>query len=67
MNINDTKIGASTYAMNKAIEMPNLMLNLVQQIPNAESQSLNTENPAVKEAPDLSAITGKGKLINIIA
>lgn len=67
MNINETNMRASTYAMNKAIEMPNLMINLVQQIPNAESQSLRTESPAVTQAPDLSTITGKGKLIDIIA
>ncbi|WP_245619893.1 hypothetical protein [Desulfobacter vibrioformis] len=53
--------------MNKAIEVPNLMLNLVQQIPNTESQSLSTENPAVKQAPDLSTFTGKGTIVDIIA
>lgn len=67
MNINEINIGASTYAMKEAIARPNLMLNLVQQISNAESQSLNTEGPAIKQAPDLSTITGKGKLVDIIA
>lgn len=67
MEINGTNVGASTYAMQKAIEKPNLMLNLVQQSENNDSQSLNTRTPVVQQAPDLSAITGKGKIIDIIA
>jgi hypothetical protein len=67
MNINESNTGASTYAMKKAMEMPNLMLNLVQQISNSQSQSLNTEGPAVEQTPDFSAITGKGKMVDIIA
>ena len=65
MDINATNIGASSYAMKKAMEMPELMLNLLQEIP--ESQSLKTENAAVQPATDLSGVTGKGKLIDIIA
>jgi len=60
MDINGINIGASTYAMKKAIEMPKHMLNLVQQTPNAES-------PVVKQAPDFATITGKGKIIDITA
>jgi len=67
VNINRTNIGASTYAMKKAIEMPNLMLNLVQQPDNTKSRSLNTESPAVKQISNLSTITGKGKIIDIVA
>lgn len=67
MNINETNMRTSAYAMKKAIEMPNLMLNLVQQISNAENQSFNTEAVAVKQTPDLSSITGKGKIVDIMA
>ena len=67
MEINSINIGASTYAMKKAIERPNPMLNLVQQIGNNDSQSLNTKNPVVKQTPDLSDIPGKGKIIDIVA
>jgi len=43
MDIGVTNIYASTYAMKKAIDMPKLMLNLVQQIPSTDG-SLNTES-----------------------
>ncbi len=66
MDINGTNTGASAYAMKKSIEVPNLMLNLVEQVANTESQELNTDNPVVKQPPDLSAITGKGKIIDIV-
>ncbi|WDP91292.1 MAG: hypothetical protein HUN04_16945 [Desulfobacter sp.] len=67
MDINGTNTGASTYAMKKAIEMPRDILNLVQQIPNTESQSLNSERPVVKQASDPARIAGKGNIIDIIA
>lgn len=67
MDINGTDIGASTYAMKKTVEMPRLMLNLVQQIPNTETQALNSKSPVVQQAPDLESITGKGKIIDIVA
>ncbi|WP_321492155.1 hypothetical protein [uncultured Desulfobacter sp.] len=67
MNINETNMGTSAYAMKKAIARPNLMLNLVEQISNFQSQSLNIKDLSVKQAPDLSSITDKGKLVDIIA
>jgi len=67
MNINGTNITASTNAMKKAIEMPKLMLNLLEQTSNTASRSLNTQTPAIQQAPDLGTITGKGKIIDIIA
>ena len=66
MEINSINSSASTYAMKKAIEMPNLMLNLIQKSGNNDSQSLNTSTPVVQQAPDLS-VTGKGKIIDIVA
>lgn len=58
---------ASTDAMKKAMAMPNLMLNLLQLSANASTQSLDTKLPEVQQSSDLAAITGKGKVIDIIA
>ena len=58
---------ASTDAMKKAMAMPNLMLNLLQLPANASTQSLDTKLPEVQQSSDLAAITGKGKVIDIIA
>lgn len=66
MDIGGTNIHASTYAMKKAIDMPKLMLNLVQQIPSTDG-SLNTESPDVKQTHDIAATTGKGRAIDIVA
>ncbi|WP_320040634.1 hypothetical protein [uncultured Desulfobacter sp.] len=68
MSINGTtNTGASTDAMKKAMAMPNLMLNLLQQPSNTSNQSLNTQSPEVQQSPDLATITGKGTVIDIIA
>ena len=67
MKIDGNNMGASTYAMKKAMEMPNLMLSLVQQPADSGKQSLSTTTPASSQALDLAAITGKGKLIDVIA
>lgn len=68
MNINGTlNTAASTDAMKKAMAMPNLMLNLLQQPTNTSSQSLNTQIPEVQQPSDLATITGKGKVIDIVA
>ena len=66
MDINSTNIHATTYAMKKAIDMPKLMLNLVQQIPGNDG-ALNTENTDIKQSHDLAATTGKGRIIDIVA
>lgn len=68
MNINGTtNTGASTDAMKKAMAMPNHMLNLLQQSPNTSSRSLNTQISVVQQPSDLATVTGKGKVIDIIA
>ena len=67
MDINGTSIGASTYALKKAMETPYLMFNLVQQMPDTVNRSLNTaESPVIKQASDPATITGKGRLIDIV-
>nr|WP_320193523.1 hypothetical protein [uncultured Desulfobacter sp.] len=68
MSINGTtNTGASTDAMKKAMAMPNLMLNLLQQPSNTSNQSLNTQSLEVQQSPDLATIPGKGTVIDIIA
>lgn len=67
MDINATNTGASTYAMKKAMEMPKLMLDLVQQTSNVGKQSLNTESLSAQQAPDIGSISVKGKIIDIVA
>ena len=67
MEIGGTHMGASTYAMKKAMEMPNLMLTLVQQSDDSGKLSLGTKNPAASQILELAAMTGKGKIIDLVA
>lgn len=67
MEINDSSTGASTYAMKRAIEMPNLLLDLLQQTADANQQSLAAERSPEADRLDVSAAAGKGTLINIVA
>jgi len=60
-----TSTGVSTNAMKKAMDMPNLLLNLLGKTPG-ESQSLNTQPTEVQQAADLATVTGKGKIIDIV-
>jgi hypothetical protein len=67
MEINTNNIGASTYAMKKAMEMPNLMRNLIQQTADSGKQPLGTNSPTAPQTLDLATITGKGKIIDLVA
>lgn len=67
MEINTNNIGASTYAMKKAMEMPNLMLNLIQQTADSGKQPLGTNSTTTPQILDLATITGKGKIIDLVA
>lgn len=67
MEISGTNAGASIYAMKKAMEMPNLMLSLVQQSADSGKQSLGTKSPAATQTLDHAAITGKGAIIDLVA
>ncbi len=67
MEIDGNNTGASTYAMKKAMEMPNLLLSLVKQTADSGKQSLSTKNQASIQTIDLASITGKGKIIDLIA
>lgn len=66
MEINGTNAGAVTYAMKKAMEMPNILMDLVQA-----STSGGKNNDTMQRSPslplDISGSTGKGKLINLVA
>lgn len=65
MEISGTNMGAATYAMKKAMDMPNSLLKLVQQTADSGKQSLNSLTAT--ESLDLALTTGKGKIINIVA
>jgi len=67
MEISGTNLGASTYAMKKAIERPNILLNLIQQSAAPAGQSLDAKNLVPSNPPDLAAITGKGKIIDLVS
>lgn len=67
MEIGGTNAGASTYAMKKAMEMPNLLLSLVQQSADSGKQTLGTKSPSATQAIDLATVTGKGTIIDLVA
>ena len=67
MNMNFTNIGASANAMKKVMHRPNVMLNLFQKNDNTGNGSLNAGKRVAKKESDLATITGRGKLINIVA
>ncbi|MBU0993922.1 MAG: hypothetical protein KJ737_15615 [Proteobacteria bacterium] len=66
MEVSGTNIGASTYALKKAMEMPGILMNLVQNSAENKGQSLEMNRP-VPNPPDISSVTGKGKIIDIVA
>jgi hypothetical protein len=65
MKISGTSIDASTYAMKKAMEMPNILLDLLQQSADLGGQYLGTNAPVSSNPVALPA--GAGKLIDIVA
>ena len=67
MKISSTNIGASTYSMKKAMEMPNLVLNLVQQTADLDKHSLSTKSTAAAHPIGLDAVKDKGNIIDLIA
>ena len=67
MDISKTNAGASTYAMKKAMEMPNLMLQLVQQTAGSGQAPLKTDSSAELQKPNTGAVNGKGGIIDIVA
>jgi len=63
MEMGGTNSGASTYAMKKAMEMPKLLLSLVEQ-----TAGLQKQPPVVQPAAqpvDFVAMAGKGGIINL--
>ena len=67
MEIGGSNTGASIYAMKKAMEMPNLFLNLVQQTTDSRNQVLGTKTLKYAQTVDLDTITGIGENIDIVA
>ena len=67
MEISGSNTGASTYAMKKAMEMPNFLMSLVQQTADSTQQALATKSPAATQAIDIATVTGKGTIIDLVA
>jgi hypothetical protein len=66
MEINTNNMGASTYSMKKAMEMPALMLNLLEQAADSGTQALGTKSPAQAQTGEIAEITNKGSIIDLI-
>ncbi len=67
MEIGGSNAGASTYAMKKAMEMSNLLLNSVQQTADSGNQLHSTKTSKSVKTADLDSVTGKGKIFDIVA
>ena len=68
MEMSGISAGAATYAMKKAMEMPNILINLIQKSAPAANQPLATGRPVTSpNEPDLAAVTGKGKILDLVA
>lgn len=65
MEISGTNIGASTYAMKKAMEMSNILMNLIQNSSVNGVQALGTKSP-IPQSVNISSSTGKGELIDLV-
>ena len=67
MEIGGSNTGASTYAMKKAMEMPNLLLNLVQQTADSGNQLHSTKTSKAAQIDNFGTVTGNGEIIDIVA
>ena len=65
MKVNPTTAGTSTYALKKAMEMPNTLLRLIQNQDDSGASTLKTSPPALT-ATAPSQATAKGAIIDII-
>jgi len=66
MEINGTNSGVATYAMKKALEVPEAVMNVVQDAGAREGQTLAMQSPETRQ-PDRAAATGKGTIIDVVA
>lgn len=64
MNINSTNMGASTYALKKAMETPQALLKLIPNQNGSTARSPETTSLAVTPADPSS--TAKGSIIDIV-
>ena len=65
MEINGTNNGAATFAMKKALEMPNILMSLFQSSAGNGSQTANMKSP-IPQPVDISSVTGKGRIIDLV-
>ncbi len=65
MEIRGASSGAATYAMKKALEMPDPVMKAVQDSGGSEGQALATKGTEV-QAVDRAEATGKGKILDVV-
>jgi len=66
MEINGTNnSGAATYALKKAVESSGAVLDVVKNSAGNAEQTTAMQTPEAKPV-DLSAVTGKGKIVDIM-
>ena len=58
------KSGTALYTMQKALEQPQLLLDILQK--SVPDQKLAAQATSVTEGSDVAAVTGKGQKINIV-
>lgn len=59
------KSGTALYAMQKAMEQPQLLLDILQKSVQPE-QTLAAQSKSVIEGSEVAAMTGKGQKIDIV-
>jgi len=65
MEMNGTNISVSTFAMKKAMGMPNILMNLVQSFVMNGNQTLGAK-ASIPQAVDVSVVFGKDKIIDLV-
>lgn len=65
MKIAETGIGAATYSLKKALEMPNTLVQLLQNSSGEQQQALESKSIIQQPIKD-SSVAEKGNIIDII-
>lgn len=65
MEINGSNIGASTYAMKKAMEMPKILQSLAQDSAAHTKPSLEMKTPT-PQSSGILAVPGTGKILDLV-
>ncbi len=66
MQITSNTTGAATFAMQKAMAMPEIVLDLVRHAAAAAGEPLATPPPAGPFAVLPATVSGKGRMIEVV-